>query len=46
MIAPASAAHFFWSVKLGTFIMVKVLDASDQILLGNYRLNNCYKLIS
>ena len=42
MVAPASSAHFSWSFKLDTFIMVNVLDALDEILRGDYRLNNCY----
>ena len=42
MLAPASSTHFSWSLKLGTFIMVNVLDALDAILREDYRLNNCY----
>ena len=42
MLAPASAAHFSWSLKLGTFIMVNVLVALDAIFRGDYLLNNCY----
>ena len=42
MLAPVSSTHFSWSLKLGTFIMFNVLDALDEILRGDYRLNNCY----
>ena len=42
MIAAASSRHFSWSFKLGTFIMLDVLDALDEILRGDYRLNNCW----
>ena len=42
MLAPASLTHFSLSFKLGTFIIVNVLDALDKILRGDYRLNNCY----
>ena len=33
---------FLCSFKLGSFIMLNVLDALDDISLGNYRLNICY----
>ena len=42
MLAPASSTHFFWSLKLGTFTMLNILDALDEILRGDYCLNNCY----
>ena len=42
MIAPPSSTHFPWSFKTGTFIMVKVLHALDEILRGEYRLNNYF----
>ena len=42
MLAPAISTHFFWSFKLDTFIMVYVLDALDEILQRDYRLNNFY----
>ena len=42
MLAPASSTNFSWSLKLGTFIMVNVLDALDEISREDYRLNNCY----
>ena len=35
MVAPASSTHFPWSFKLGTFIMVNVLDVFDEICEGN-----------
>ena len=41
MVATTSR-HFSWSFKLGTFIMVNVLDALDDILRGFYRLKNYY----
>ena len=31
MLAPACSTHFSWSLKLGTFIMMNVLDAFDEI---------------
>ena len=40
MLAPVSSTHFSWSLKLGTFIMINVLDALDKILRGDYRSNN------
>ena len=46
MVALASSKHFSWSFKLGTFIMVNVLEALDEILRGDYRSNNWYWLIS
>ena len=42
MLAPASSTHFSWSLKLGTFVMVNVLDAFDEILQRDHRLKNCY----
>ena len=42
MLAPASAAHFSWCLRLVTYIMVNVLVALDAIFRGDYRLNNCY----
>ena len=42
MLAAVSSTHFSWSLKLGTFIMLNVLDALDEILRGDYLLNNCY----
>ena len=42
MIAAASSRNFSWSFKLGTLIMLNVLDALDEILRGDYRLNNSY----
>ena len=42
MLAPAISTYSFWSLKLGTFIMVNVLDAFNEILRGDYRLNSCY----
>ena len=42
MIVSASSRHFSWSLKLGNFIMANVLDALDDISLGNYRLNIYY----
>ena len=41
ILAPASSTHFSWSFKLGTFIMVNVIDALE-ILRRGYRVNNCY----
>ena len=35
MVALASLKYFFWSFKLGTFIMVNVLDVFDGICEGN-----------
>ena len=32
MLAPASSTHFSWSLNLGTYIMVNVLDAFEEIL--------------
>ena len=46
MVASARWTHFSWSLKLRNFIMVNVLNALDKILRGDYRFNNCYKLIS
>ena len=34
MIAPVSSKHFSWSFKLGTFIMVNVLDVYNEICEG------------
>ena len=45
MVVPASSTHFSWSLKLGTFIKVNVLDVLDKILRGDYRLKHCYSLI-
>ena len=45
MLTPDSSTHFSWSFKFVTFIMVNVLDALDEILRGDYRLNHCYSLI-
>ena len=42
MLAPANSTNFSWSLKLGTFIMVNVLDVLDKILRGDYRFNNSY----
>ena len=42
MSAAANSRHFSWSLKLCNFIMVNVLDALDDISLGNYRLNIYY----
>ena len=42
MLAPASSTQFSWSLKLSSFIMLNVLDALDEILRGDYRLNSCY----
>ena len=42
MLAPVSSTHFSWSLKLGTSIMVNVFDALDDVLRGDYCLNNCY----
>ena len=42
MLAPARSTHFSWSLKLGTQIMVNVVDALDEILREDYRLNNYY----
>ena len=42
MLAPVSSTHFSWSLKLGTFIMLNILDALDESLRGDYHLNNCY----
>ena len=36
MIATASSMHFFWSIKLGTVIMLNFLDALDEILINHY----------
>ena len=44
MLAPATSTHSSSSFKLGTFIMVNVLEALDEILRGDYRSNNCYLL--
>ena len=41
MLAPVSSMHFSYPFQLGTFIMVNILDALDEILRRNYRLNNC-----
>ena len=40
MVAPATSTDFSWSFKFGTFIIVNVLDALDEISRGDYRLNN------
>ena len=40
MIAAACLMHFFWSLKLGTIIIFNFLDALDEILWEDYRLNN------
>ena len=42
MLASASSTDFSWWFKLGTFIMVNVLDALNEILRGDYRSNSCY----
>ena len=42
MLASASSTHFSWSLKLGTFIVLNSLDALDEILRGDYCLDNCY----
>ena len=42
MLTPASSTHFSWSFKLSTFIMVNVIDALNEILRGDYRVNNFY----
>ena len=42
MLVPASSTHFSCSLKLGTSIMVNVLDVLAEILRGDYRLNTCY----
>ena len=46
MLAPVSAAHFSWSLRLVTFIMVNILVALDAIFWGDYCVNNCYLLIN
>ena len=45
MVTPASSTNFSWSFKLDTFIMLNVLDALNEILQGDYSLNNCYLFI-
>ena len=42
MVAPANLTHFSWSFKLGTFIIVNILDTFNKILQGDYRISNCY----
>ena len=42
MFAATGSMLFSWLFKLGTFIMVNVLDALGDILRGNYRLIICY----
>ena len=44
MIAAASSRNFSWSFKLGTLIMLNVLEAFNEILRRDYRFNNCYSL--
>ena len=42
MLAPASSAHCSWSLNLGTFILINVLDVWAKILRRDYHLNNFY----
>ena len=42
MLTPVRSTHFSWSLKLGTFFMLNILNAFDEILRGDYRLNNCH----
>ena len=42
MLSPDISTHFSWSFKIICYIMVTVLEAWEEILRGDHRLNNCY----